>query len=79
MTVYSSNSDPKVIPALQKWESEKGLFNIKEKGTICISEKDKHQLEWCALQLSEDIKEMFGWEYRKALKKCYISIYWQFF
>lgn len=60
---WASNNSPKVIPALQKWESSKGVLSLKEKGTIYISEKDKHQLEWCAKQLSEDIKEMFGWEY----------------
>ena len=63
MSVWGNNNIPKVIPALQKWESAKGTLILKEKGTICISEKDKSQLEWCALQLSEDIKEMFGWEY----------------
>ena len=63
ISVWGNNNYPKVIPALQKWESSKGVLSLKEKGTICISEKDKLQLEWCALQLSEDIKEMFGWEY----------------
>lgn len=54
---------PKVIPALQKWESAKGFLVLKEKGTIYVSEEDKDQLEWCASQLAEDIKEMFGWQY----------------
>ena len=62
-STFGGENWPKVIPALQKWESAKGFLVLKEKGTIYVSEEDKDQLEWCASQLAEDIKEMFGWQY----------------
>lgn len=63
LSTFGGENWPKVIPALQKWESAKGFLLLKEKGTIYVSEEDKDQLEWCASQLAEDIKEMFGWQY----------------
>ena len=63
LSTFGGENWPKVIPALQKWESAKGFLVLKEKGTIYVSEEDKDQLEWCASQLAEDIKEMFGWQY----------------
>lgn len=63
LSTFGGENWPKVIPALQKWESAKGFLVLKEKGTIYVSEEDKNQLEWCASQLAEDIKEMFGWQY----------------
>lgn len=63
LSTFGGENWPKVIPALQKWESAKGFLVLKEKGTIYVSEEDKNQLEWYASQLAEDIKEMFGWQY----------------
>lgn len=69
LSTFGGENWPKVIPALQKWESAKGFLLLKEKGTIYVSEEDKDQLEWCASQLAEDIKEMFGWQYSVEVER----------
>lgn len=54
---------PKVIPALQSWKGKSGKFIPKETGNIVVSRKDSAGLIQAAVILSEDIKDMMGYEY----------------
>lgn len=54
---------PKVIPALQSWKGKSGKFIPKETGNIVVSRKDSAGLMQAAVILSEDIKDMMGYEY----------------
>lgn len=55
---------PQVIPALQNWEPAKGNLKLPEEGTIIISPNAGEQLKETAEILMQDLKEMFGWNYR---------------
>lgn len=63
ISCFAGNDIPKVIPALQSWKGKSGKFIPKETGNIVVSRKDSAGLIQAAVILSEDIKDMMGYEY----------------
>ena len=55
---------PQVIPALQQWKSAKGKLVLPEKGKVIISPDEAKELKEGAEILVQDLKDMFGWDYR---------------
>lgn len=69
LAVNAQKSVPQVIPALQQWEAEKGKLKLPSQGVISLSPEDAPSLKECAETLSQDLKEMFGWEYTVSIGK----------
>ena len=61
--VQAQNPCPQVIPALQQWKGGKGTLQLPAQGNIVIHPSDKEALSTTASILTNDLKEMFGWEY----------------
>ena len=60
---------PQVIPALQQWKSAKGKLVLPEKGKVIISPDEAKELKEGAEILVQDLKDMFGWDYRVVTGK----------
>lgn len=60
---------PQVIPALQQWKSAGGTLVMSESGKIIISSADEANLKESAEILAQDLKDMFGWNYRVVVGK----------
>lgn len=69
LAVNAQKSVPQVIPALQQWEAGKGKLRLSSQGVISLSPEDAPSLKECAETLSQDLKEMFGWEYTVSIGK----------
>ena len=74
ISCFAGNNVPKVIPALQNWKGQNGVFMPEKTGTIVISKEDSSLLMQTATILANDMKEMFGYKYtvsvtEKAKKK----------
>lgn len=54
---------PRVIPAIQEWKGGKGTIALPAKGFITIRPEDRNSLEATARTLSDDLKELMGWDY----------------
>ena len=68
MTVVAQNV-PQVIPALQQWKPAKGKMVLPESGKVIISSDEEGALKQSAEILVQDLKEMFGWNYRVVIGK----------
>lgn len=68
-TPHAQNLVPKVIPALQSWKSTKGIYTVPEKGFIYVNKKDSCLLYNTAKTLSEDLKCMFGYDYKVTVSE----------
>ena len=68
MTVVAQNV-PQVIPALQQWKPAKGKMVLSESGKVIISSDEEGALKQSAEILVQDLKEMFGWNYRVVIGK----------
>lgn len=60
---------PQVIPALQQWKPAKGKLVLPESGKVIVSLDEKEALKKSAEILVQDLKEMFGWDYRVVTGK----------
>lgn len=69
LAVNAQKSVPQVIPALQQWEAGKGKLKLPLQGVISLPPEDAPSLKECAETLSQDLKEMFGWEYTVSIGK----------
>lgn len=63
ISCFAGNNVPKVIPALQNWKGQNGVFMPEKTGTIVISKEDSSLLMQTATILANDMKEMFGYKY----------------
>lgn len=68
MTVVAQNV-PQVIPALQQWKPAKGKMVLPESDKVIISSDEEGALKQSAEILVQDLKEMFGWNYRVVIGK----------
>lgn len=55
---------PKVIPAIQSWQGYKGKLVFPENGNIYVSIGDSSELFNTASVFAQDLKRMFGYDYR---------------
>ena len=60
---------PQVIPALQQWKSAKGKLVLPEAGKVIVSPEEEKELKEGAEILVQDLKAMFGWDYRVEVGK----------
>lgn len=60
---------PQVIPALQQWKAAKGKLVLPEAGKVIVSPEEEKELKEGAEILVQDLKEMFGWDYRVEVGK----------
>ena len=75
----AQNPCPQVIPALQQWKGGKGTFQLPAQGNIVIHPSDEEALSTTASILTNDLKELFGWEYtvhigKPKAKDIYLSL-----
>ena len=64
-----AQSVPQVIPALQQWKSAKGRLVLPESGKVIVSSDEEEALKQSAEILVQDLKTMFGWDYRVVTGK----------
>lgn len=64
-----AQSVPQVIPALQQWQPAKGKLVLPESGKVIVSSDEEGILKQSAEILVQDLKEMFGWNYRVVVGK----------
>lgn len=67
--VAMAQSVPQVIPALQQWKPAKGKLVLPESGKVIVSSDEEEALKQSAEILVQDLKEMFGWDYRVVAGK----------
>lgn len=67
--VAMAQSVPQVIPALQQWKPAKGKLVLPESGKVIVSPDEEEALRQSAEILVQDLKEMFGWDYRVVTGK----------
>lgn len=67
--VAMAQSVPQVIPALQQWKPAKGKLVLPESGKVIVSSDEEEALKQSAEILVQDLKEMFGWDYRVVTGK----------
>ena len=67
--VAVAQSVPQVIPALQQWKPAKGMLVLPESGKVIVSPDEEEVLKESAEILVQDLKEMFGWDYRVVTGK----------
>lgn len=67
--VAVAQSVPQVIPALQQWKPAKGILVLPESGKVIVSPDEEEVLKESAEILVQDLKEMFGWNYRVVTGK----------
>lgn len=60
LAVWSRESVPQVIPALQSWKEYSGKLVLPEEGRIVVEPASAKQLTDVATTLADDLKEMFG-------------------
>lgn len=69
LTIVLAQDVPQVIPALQQWKASKGRLLLPEVGKIIISQGEEPELKVGAEILVQDLKDMFGWDYRVVIGK----------
>lgn len=69
LLVATGQNVPQVIPALQQWKSAKGKLVLPETGKVIVSPEEEKELKEGAEILVQDLKAMFGWDYRVEVGK----------
>lgn len=62
--IFSGNVKPRVISAIQAWESYGGKYILPSYDTILIERTDSSEIYDVAHILSDDLKTMFGYNYK---------------
>lgn len=69
LTAVAAQGMPQVVPALQQWKPAKGKLILPESGKVIVPLDEEEALKKSAEILVQDLKEMFGWDYRVVTGK----------